>query len=809
MDINGTSCFLLREPHELAHRSTRLRWDAGRRALVLAQAQVLNLTGLPAAEALQRWRDAAPLVRDGFGQLGRLTTDGSGIEVAPAGGAWAPLTDDVLAPVTAPAGVFTDLAIGAVGAEGPERTVRLAAPFSDGADAHGLLLLDLRRRWQATVGLAAPLRRAALDPDGAVWGLGDAALLRLTGGPLPQPYSPQPGRFEPLIVNPDPLRLAWSRPLPASWTPLALAVGAEGLVVLAHDGPAQAILRRRRDQDPDAPWQVFSLADAPFCTDLGLLPGGRLATLPPAPDAPAEPAPPSARRHRECPVWELPPERPADGPVSDARLLGERHPLRLAVGARFVGGVDGRLRYAARPQPAGTTNTRPATPVLLALPRPVYPRAARATLLLGAGDAGLDSGAAGNLWHRLYLEGCIPPGCGLRIYARAFDEPDRRTALPFIEQPALQWSPLGTELPATRPLIKPVPGEAGLFELLLQRRNGAVRELRGRFLQLRLVLTSDGRRTPAVHAIRVYAPRFSYQEAYLPELFRQQAVPDMDAAPGTPANGADVRERLLAAFEGMLTPIEGRIKAAEANLHPASIPAAQLGRLAASLGLSLPVAWPEHRQRRQLADGTEIQRRRGTLAGVQMALDIATDGGVARGEVVVVENFRLRRTMATVLGLDLDDADHPLTLGTGANANSIVGDALFLAEAPAPDQVPEVLALFAPEVAGLDEQAAVAEFFEHYAHRVSVLLHGPARAQEQQVRDCLAAEMPARVQWRIVPTEHPFVLGLAPLLAVDTFVEPRPPARRARLDDTWIGREGVLANAPALSPIHLQRGPGA
>jgi phage tail-like protein len=808
VDINGTPFFLMREPEELAHGSSRFRWDAGRRALVLAQDQTLNLPDLPMAEALTRWRDAKPLVRDAFGQLGRLAADGSGIHIDVGDGA-TPLLDGDLHPVTAPAGRFTDLTIGTVGDDGPGQTARLAAPYSDGAAAHGLLLFDLRRRWHVALALDAPLLRAVVAADATVWALSDTTLLRLLGEPLPLPYQPRPERFEPRTVNPHPLRVDWTWPLPAPWAPLALAADAAALFLLAHDGDDQAILTRPASDDPAAPWQVFTLAGAPFCIEQGLLPDGRLATLPPTPEPPAEAVPASALRHPDCPVWELSPDLAPDGDAAEApppaRLIRERHPLRRPAGDRLIASADGRLRYPARPEPARPAPTLQPTPVLLSLPRPAYHSAARVTPRLGDHGKGLDSGAAGNLWHRLYLEGCIPPGCGIRIFAKVFDDPDTRAALPFIEQPALAWNPIGTELPGSRPLLAPVRGESGLFELLLQRRTGASRGLRGRFLQLRFLFTSDGRQTPAIHGIRVYAPRFSYQEAYLPELFRQQLDPNAPPTPDAPANGADVRERLLAAFEGVLTPIEGRIKAGEALLHPDSMPAAQIGWLAEALGMSAPDWWPEQRRRRQLREGTEIQRRRGTLAGVQLALDIVTDGGVGRGEVVVVENFRLRRTMATVLGLDMDDSDHPLTLGTGANANSIVGDSLFLSEA----DVPEVLALFAPEVAGLEEQAAVTAFFERYAHRVSVLLHGPARAQEAQVRDCLAAEMPARVQWRIVPTEHPFVLGLAPLLAVDTFLERRPPPRRVRLDDTYIGREGLLVNAPALSPIHLQRGPAA
>ena len=347
-----------------------------------------------------------------------------------------------------------------------------------------------------------------------------------------------------------------------------------------------------------------------------------------------------------------------------------------------------------------------------------------------------------------------------------------------------------------------VPARAGSSRCCCSTPAGAARSLRGRYLQLRLVLEGDGRHTPAIHAMRIYAPRFSYQEAYLPELFRQRGGRDSPEDQEGPANGADVRERLLAAFEGMLTPLEGRIAASEALLHPDTVPAPLMQGLAGALGIRLPPHWPESRRRRQLAQGCLLQQWRGTYPGVRLALDIATDGAVGRGQIVLVENFRLRRTMATLLGLDMDDRDHPLTLGTGMSGNSIVGDSLILSEADSRT----FLALLAPELEG-DDAAAVAAFFDRYSHRVSVLLHGPARRERALVEEVLTAELPAHLLWRIVETDHPFVLGLSPLLAVDSFLETTPPPRRAVLNDTHLGREGLLANRIALSPQDANRRP--
>jgi phage tail-like protein len=257
-----------------------------------------------------------------------------------------------------------------------------------------------------------------------------------------------------------------------------------------------------------------------------------------------------------------------------------------------------------------------------------------------------------------------------------------------------------------------------------------------------------------------------------------------------------VRERFLAALEGMLTPIEGRIAAAETLVHPQATPEANLPWIAELLGSPLPDYWPAARCRRMVARAGCLQRQRGTLAGIRLALDIATDGAVTRGEIAVVENFRLRRTMATILGVDMDDRDHPLTLGTGMSGNSIVGDSLILSE----EDARTFLSLFAPELADSGEKAAVEAFFDRYSHQVSVLLHGGVRAQRRVVDEVLAEQMPAHVQWRVIETDHPFVLGLAPLLGVDSFLEVEPAPRRVTLDDTYLSKEGLLRNPTALSP---------
>ncbi|AGA33792.1 NHL repeat domain protein [Thioalkalivibrio nitratireducens DSM 14787] len=787
MDVNNTPYFLFREEADFDNGSSFYAWNAGcGGALTLAQRQSLQLPGNAPAAARAQWQTAAPLVLDPHGQIGRISPDGQRLEYSVGGEFW-PLEDRELAPVQAPAGRFVDLHLGGDG--------RLVAPYRNDAE-QGMVVFHLRRRWQQHLPLPQPVLRAVVDPDSRIWCLSEDRVSLCEGEPLPLPYRAQPERFEPVHQVPQPLRLRWQQPLPDGLTPLAVAADDANVYVLAYTASnLQRILVRPRTPEPERALKPYRVDPAvPFALDLTVAGPGRLALMPPGlfPGLPRRDLG-ASRQPRDCPVIRL----QASGKAS---LIRERYPMQSKAGLRFVSALDGRLRYQAEADPA-FPEFSPRPRELHPLRQPRYATAAAATL-----RQTLDSGQPGSVWHRIYLEASIPRSGAITIYAKAFDSPDARTATPYLRQIAPLWTPRRSELAFQSCTVTPRPNEAGLFEILLQRPGGNVRRLSGRYLQLRIVMQGDGRQTPSIHAMRVYGPRFCYQEAYLPGHFRQEEA-YLPTAGGEPqsANAADLRERFLASLEGMLTPIEATVATAESLVSPEATPADNLPWIAELLGQPIPAGWPEGRRRRLLGHATRLQQYRGTVAGVQLALDIATDGGVQRGEVVVVENFRLRRTMATILGVDMDDRDHPLTLGTGVTGNSIVGDSLILSESGAL----EFLALFAPELAGLEREQAVQAFFDRYSHQVSVLLHGDGRARRPQVEETLSAQMPAHVRWRVLESDHPFVLGLAPLLAVDTFLEHAPAPGRVTLNDTYLGREGLLNNPTALSPRDVNARTGA
>lgn len=792
MDVNGCTPLLLASAADYTGDGDGVQWDAAAGCLRLADAGRPRWPVRDRAAGLAA-RAASPLrVLDARGRTG--AADGPQLVALAADGSREPVRDEAGQPIAIADGArWTALGLGGDG--------RLAAAWFDPAGADpatraGLDVLHLRRRWHQRLAPGFEILALHVDAAGRIWLAGASEYALVTGVPLPQPFVPPPG-FRPLADDPDPLRVRWRAPLPAG-VPLALAGDATTLHVLLDHGDGAQTIAAHPLGDAPAAWREYPIpADSPlpWASDLAATGDGTgtlLLACAPQPDD---------TDFRACDVPQVrlsDATEDSDGGSARVEPLMLRWPqMARPVSARVVCAADGRAHYLAADGP------RP----WLRLPQPGYASQGSTTTPAPGSARALDARAPGTVWHRLYLEACIPPGCRIDIDARAADTPQRLLATAFEPQPAPVWNPLPSELAYHPGLVAQRRGESGLFELLLQHAGGNVRRLTGRWLQLRLRLAGDGRRTPQVFAVRVYAPRFDYQERYLPELFRQQ---ETRSAPDAPANGADLRERLLAACESLLTPLEARIAAAETLLDPQATPAACLPWLAGFLGRTPLADWPQARVRRWLAHLGELIAWRGTLRGVALALDLATDGAVGRGEIVPVENFRLRRSMATLLGLLPDTDAHPLTLGTARSGNSIVGDSLILA-ASAPSSVGDglllsstdtraFLALFAPEQAIGDERAAVRTFFAEYAHRLSVLLHGPGRLWSTVVARVLDEELPAHLARDLYPTEHPFVPGLSPLLGYDTFLEPAPPPAGVRLDQTRLGREGWLLDAAALLP---------
>lgn len=234
----------------------------------------------------------------------------------------------------------------------------------------------------------------------------------------------------------------------------------------------------------------------------------------------------------------------------------------------------------------------------------------------------LDSDVPDCTWHRLVLDGCIPPGCSVRVESRAADSAEALADQRFVPEPLPMLRPQGSELP----WLREAPGTGtdlaagrGSWELLFQ-------HAQGRYLQLRLTLSSQELGTPRLVALRAWCPRFSYLREYLPALYREDAP------------SADFLERFLANFEGMFTNLEDRIVAATALFDVRSAPDATLDWLASWLGLVLDPAVTAARKRLLIRFAVQLFAYRGTTQGLRLATELVLS------ECVKTEDFALPKS---------------------------------------------------------------------------------------------------------------------------------------------------------------------
>ena len=688
------------------------------------------------------------------------------------------------------------------------------------AMAGRVLLRDCRGRWPDLT-LTQPdcqAWRLAAHPDGGVWVLDRVhqTLWRVQGYPLAGLDSPEtdPNRICGCEANPHPPRLSRLEQvlIPVEEKAVAMAPSPSGRLALLlwHNGAGR--IRLLEPSEALGPGVV--LGGSLFPWSLTWVSEERLAIR-------------LVQVTHEAPVYGLPlGEEPIPATGLTLQPVGDLYPLQLAhepaapgPETAFVPGpfVHGSSLPPHYPRQAAERGYPPQTAPLDVLPLPIYARngkafgrhalaAAKPTNADAPQQPTFDSGTPETIWHRLYLEAAIPPSTGIEVLLAATDDlnpPNDWHGHRFGERflpgdgqvPCGVWLPMASEVPFHQGVLQ-CPAQRhrnGLFTALVQRAGLKVRALQGRYLWVQVKLSGDGQSTPALAALRVYGSRFSYRDRYLPELYRETVFGGDRDVPSDRSTPADFLERFLANCEGILTPLEDRIAQSYLLTNPRSTPPEALEWLGSWIGVTFDPAYPTDRRRQLLQRTPELYRRRGTRDGLELALDIATGGRVTGGEIIVLEDFRLRKTFATILGADLADQEDPLLAGLSVSGNSFVGDTLILGA----ETEQEFLALFPAEIArDSSETEAVAAFFDQLAYRATVYVHDQVEPQDLGlIRRIVELETPAHVETRVVKASYPLLVGVASLVGIDTYLTAKAGPQAARVDLSPLGRDFVLSPA--------------
>lgn len=679
-----------------------------------------------------------------------------------------------------------------------EGVLRLALTTPEGS---GLALADLRGRWAQPVFIettgAAPDRVA----EGWLLERSSGRLWTEAGEPIAdlaiRAYAGHIFRPHPEYANPP--RLAEQDPITLGTNDRIadLAARADGLLAVLVHGSAQSRTSRIVFVTPTGERRSLDLPVRGYPGSIGWISETRLALL--YPDV------------LRALALETGPGLPEALTIAPTRYplkgTGQRRLCRGSVLPCWIAAYEDDRPLSARPLEP------------LSLPGYAARGEARAS-------EDIDAGEIGTVWHKLVVEGEFSPGTGAVIELRAADATEALSAASIArhrfgaaatQADAPADMPVGAwiEEPSELPFHPGVLGEAplrdrrGCFIALVQQGGRVSREVVGRFLRITVRMTGGGQATARIGAIRVYANRFSLTRAYLPPVFHPPADPARRLEEG-PAHPRDFFDRFVAGFEGVLTRIEDKVAAAHLLTDPYAAPEEALDWLAGWVGLVMNQGLSIERRRVMLANAMRLHRRRGTMGGLMLALDITSGGRVGEGGIVAFEDFCLRRVFATIIGADLGSRFDPLLGGEVESGNSFVGTTLHVGDAEEIDgedqpqlseaQATELRALFrAP--ADQDDADAVRNFFAELAWRVTVLVHHELDETELNLLREVARQMtPAHVKLRVERASHPLILGLYSLVSIDTHLKPRPGPTAVEVDRTIIGERDFVLRLPSLDP---------
>jgi phage tail-like protein len=392
------------------------------------------------------------------------------------------------------------------------------------------------------------------------------------------------------------------------------------------------------------------------------------------------------------------------------------------------------------------------------------------------------------VWDRLFLDASIPPEAKVQVSTRALNDPQLLETAPFTAEPNFYLRRAGAEIPYYDPFsdLESAPEATGTWELLFQ-------QATGRYLQIQLELSGNGRVTPQLRALRAYYPRFSYPRRYLPSVYLEDQ------------ESAWFLERLLANPGGLYAEIEGRINDVSVLFDARNAPPDKLDWLAGWVGLVLDPLWEGIQGRRRKAGQAEIHRtadrrrlfiryalrlynRRGTPDGIKFALHLLLDPCLEtmleRLKAAAVKSDPGLRDELARLGLS-----YPTPVMTDVQFEDLLHDYILSLERPSKVRLVECflarkgLAGVAGDVAMAGEAPEDQNTIQGRAHRFSVLIPEGLSSEEAAMAE------------RIVKLEKP----------AHTLFDVRRYWDYFRVGEARLGLDTVLGEESRFVPIILGR----
>ena len=218
----------------------------------------------------------------------------------------------------------------------------------------------------------------------------------------------------------------------------------------------------------------------------------------------------------------------------------------------------------------------------------------------------LDSKIPNCQWHRVLVNAQVPEGTSIQIDSFAEETLDPTDRNGQLKEPEFNQWKFCVKAGDSNPDCLIQSGE-------------------GRYLWIRLTLNSNGIESPEVRSIKAFYPRTSYLQ-YLPAVYQEDE------------ESRQFLERFLSIFQSGFDEFDHCIDRLWQLFNPGSTPAKDLNWLAGWLSLVVNPDWPEAKLRSMIKDAFRTYLRRGTVAGLQQAIQ-----DYAGVEASIVEHFRLRR----------------------------------------------------------------------------------------------------------------------------------------------------------------------